>query len=139
MDKQQIKDLLIQVKVFYPRFEAVEKDGGRYMVMTQTIDSWYRSVGWMEYDQALRILDSYMQSENGSKTPNAALWISGGKKQTSSGRCTASLDRRHGVIRWEPEHGEVFERKVVSETQTTIEDEEGYLWFWPEQEVYADE
>lgn len=131
MDKQEIKQLLIQIKVFFPRFEAVEKDGNRYGVMTQTVDAWHRQIGWMDYDRALQILDQYMSSENGSKTPNVSLWIRGGKIQQASIRCTGSLDLRHGVIRWEPERGEVYERKIVRENAGTFEDEDGYMWAKP--------
>ena len=132
MDKNEIKQLLIQIKVFYSRFEAVEKDGGRFGVMSQTIDAWHRQIGWMEYDQAIKILDDYASSENGSKTPGVSLWAHGGKIRQSAAWSDAFLDQLHGVIRWKPEKdGDVFERKVVGVRAGCYEDEDGYLWTVP--------
>lgn len=132
MDKQQIKDLLIQIKVFYPRFEAVEKDGNKYGVLTQTIDSWYRQLGYMEYERALEILDSYLKSENGSKTPNAALWIRGGRAEAANVWHSAWLDERHGVIVWEPEKGKKEELTFVYDQvrQCWTDDIYGYDWIF---------
>lgn len=132
MDKAQIKQLLIQIKIFYPRFDGVEKDGNRYGVMSQTIDAWHRQLGWMDYNRALEILDNYIRSESGGKTPNAALWVRNGKVKQASGWCTAYFDQLRGVIKWQPEqNGEVFERKVKSIKAGAIEDEDGYLWAVP--------
>ena len=128
MDKREIKDLLIQIKVFFPRFESVEKDGSRFMVMTQTVDSWYRQLGFMTFERALEILDKYMQSENGSKTPSVSLWLHNGKMHRSVWH-NARLDLRNGVIVWQPEGSdETYERKIVHDYGGTYEDEEGYLW-----------
>ena len=128
LDKAQIKQLLIQIKVFYSRFDAVEKDGNMYGVMGQTIDAWHRQIGWMEYDDALKILDNYIASENGSKTPGISLWKQNGKVMQKSVWHNAALDLQHGVIVWEPEKGTVFERRIVRENHGTYEDEDGYLW-----------
>lgn len=132
MTNLEIKKLLIQIKVFYSRFDAVEKTDGGYAVSTQVIDAWHRQIGWMDYDRALKILDDYMQSENGSKTPTAALWVRNGKVKQASVWCTAYFDQLRGVIKWKPEqNGEVFERKVKSIKAGAIEDEDGYLWAVP--------
>lgn len=132
MDKLEIKQLLIQIKVFYSRFDAVEKDGNRYGVMSQTVDAWHRQIGWMDYGRALQILDDYVQSENGGKTPTAALWARNGKAKEASVWCNASLDQLHGVIRWQPEKdGEVYERKLVGLRSGCYEDEDGCLWAFP--------
>ena len=132
MDKQQIKDLLIQIKVFYPRFESVEKDGGRYAVMSATVDSWHRQIGYMEYEEALGILDRYMESDQGNKTPTASLWKRGGRKESKAWH-NAKVEPERGVIVWQPEDGPVFERKIKSyDNKTkTYEDEDGYLWAVP--------
>lgn len=127
MTKQEVKDLLIQVKVFYPRFESVEKDGARYGVMTATVDSWYNRLGYMEYAEAIRILNSYMESENGKKTPGIQLWLNGGKVQDTAWHNAVF---RRGMIRWQPEkNGEVFEiRAEWNERKGCYEDEDGRLW-----------
>lgn len=127
MDKQEIRDLLIQVKVFYSRFDAVEKDGGRYMVMTQTVDSWYRQLGYMPYEKAIEILDRYMRSEEGTKTPSVTMWLNGGRSARLAWH-NATLDLRHGVIVWTPEGGETYERRIVKEDHGCYEDEDGYVW-----------
>lgn len=128
MTNLEIKKLLIQIKVFYPRFDSVEKTDGGYAVSTQVIDAWHRQIGWMEYDDALKILDNYIASENGSKTPTVSLWQQNGKVIQKSVWHNAALDLQHGVIVWEPEKGTVFERRIVREDHGTYEDEDGYLW-----------
>ena len=127
MTKQEIRDLLIQIKVFYPRFDSVEKDGGRFGVMSATVDSWFERLGWMEYEHALQILNSYMETDDGRKTPNIQLWMNGGKK---SGSTWHNAVFQRGVIRWQPEKdGEVYEiRAEWNEKKGCYEDEEGRLW-----------
>lgn len=136
MDKQQLKQLLIQVKVFFPRFDAVEKDGNKYGVMSQTIDAWYRQIGYLEYDRALEILDQYMASDNGSKTPNISLWVQNGRVQSKAWH-SAILDRRHGVIRWQPEDGLPQELPCSFDTNrgVWVDTVYGYDWYIPEVEV----
>ena len=131
MDKQEIANLLVQIKTFYSRFDAVEKVDGRFRVNPATVDSWFRLIGFMDYDRALEILDGYMGSDNGSKTPTAALWVHNGRLQKHSVWSSAKLDLQHGVIVWQPEGGDVYERKIVKEAGGTYEDEEGYLWAFP--------
>ena len=127
MTKQEVKDLLIQIKVFYPRFESVEKDGARYGVMTATVDSWYNRLGYMEYAEAIRILNSYMETDDGRKTPNIQLWLNGGKKQEPVWH---NATFKNGMITWQPEkNGVVYEiRAEWNGKRQCIEDEDGRLW-----------
>lgn len=135
MDKQEIKNLLTQIKVFYPRFDAVEKSGSGFMVMAQTVDSWHRVIGWMDYDRAIQILDSYMESEQGNKTPNINLWKRGGKLQQKAAWHSARLDHHRGLVIWQPEGGPVFEKKAdYSPRLGAWVDEDDYLWATPEGE-----
>ncbi len=137
MDRQEIKDLLMQVKVCYPRFESVEKTNGEFVVNPVVVDSWYRRLGYMDYTQALKILDTYMTSENGTRIPSMNLWVTGGKVQQRSVRCTAVFDRKKGAILWWPEEGNdtPIERPVFLNPESLCwEDEDGYCWSFAEDE-----
>lgn len=132
MSDEEIKRLLTQIKVFYPRFDAVEKDGNRYGIMKETVTAWHRVIGWMDLDQALKILDDYMASEQGGRTPNINLWSRGGKMQAKAAWHSARLDRQRGLIIWQPEGGPVFEKKTTYNTRLGAwEDDDGYLWGEP--------
>lgn len=129
MNREEVGQLLIQIKVFYSRFESVEKEGGTFRVSPATIDSWYTRLGYMNYTKAIQILDRYMESDQGNRVPNINLWLNGGKVQQEAVKCTATLERRRGVIRWEPESGKVFEIPVTYNQQYDCwEDEDGRLW-----------
>lgn len=131
MDKNEIGTLLKEVKVCYPRFDAVEKMDGHYHCSPEVIEAWHRRIGWMDLDRALKILDRYMESENGGKTPTLALWMNNGRAQARAADYdTAYLDRRAGAVIWTPEQGgPVYERKVTfNEHNGCWEDGEGYLW-----------
>ena len=135
MDKREIRELLVQVKIFFPRFSAVEQEGGQFRISPAVTDSWYERIGWMEKPRAMAILDAYM--ENGeTKTPGISLWMHSGKTAKSTAWHNAILDRRHNVIRWQPEGGQVYELKIrgYNEQSNTWEDEDGRLWAVPEAE-----
>lgn len=136
MDKTQIKDLLIQIKVFYPRFELVERDGGSYMVSTKVVDSWFDRLGFMDYDRALQILDSYMTGEQGGRVPTFSLWASGGKVHQAAVRCTATFDRRNGCLSWRPDaKGDAYEIPLTWDGQRGAwTDSDGRLWAVPGEE-----
>ncbi len=131
MNKDELKELLKQIKIFYPRFEGVEKaPGGLYQVSNVMCDAWYKQIGWLEFDRAIAILDRYMLSDSADKTPKVSLWITNGNVQASKVHPSAFFDRRHGVIRWRPElNGPVYELPVSwSEQQGCYVDQEGQLW-----------
>ena len=131
MTKDEIKKLLAQIKIMYPRFDSVEKKDNRFAIMPEVAEVWFQRLGWMEYDRAIKILDRYMESENGSKTPGIALWMGNGKAQArAEGYESAYFDRKIGAVIWKPESdGPTFERKVTfNEHNGCWEDEEGYLW-----------
>lgn len=131
MSKDEINMLLKQIKIMFPRFDNVEKDGSRFGIIPEVTDSWFQRLGWMEYDRAIQILDRYMESENGSRTPTIALWMNNGKAQRrSDGRITASWDERNQCIRWQPEEeGVVYELKAHwSEAEGCYIDNEGQRW-----------
>lgn len=133
MDKREIKELLVQIKIFFPRFSAVDQEDGQFRIKQAVADSWYDRIGWMEKARALAILDDYMEKGE-TKTPGISLWMHSGKTEKSKAWHNAFLDRRHNVIRWQPEGGEVYELKIkdYNEKSNTWEDEDGRLWAVPE-------
>ena len=135
MDKREIRELLVHVKIFFPRFSAVEQEGGQFRISPAVTDSWYDRIGWMEKPRAMAILDGYMESGE-TKAPGISLWMHSGKTAKSTAWHNAILDRRHNVIRWQPEGGEVYELKIrgYNEQSNTWEDEDGRLWAVPEAE-----
>lgn len=132
MDKQQIKDLLIQIKVFYPRFESVEKIENKYGVLSHVIDSWYRQIGFMEYEEAIGILDRYMESDQGNKTPTVSIWKRGRKTQSKAWHSTI-IDPYKRKVTLTPENGEPQEVSVIFSTSDGLwVDEDSYLYAYPE-------
>lgn len=132
MDKREIKELLVQIKIFFPRFTAVEvdKESNQFVIKQSVTDSWFERIGWMEKARAIAILDNYME-QGETKAPGISLWMHSGKTSKSNAWHNATLDLRHGVIVWQPEGGEVYERKIVREDRGTYEDEYGCLWAFP--------
>lgn len=129
MTDNDIRILLCKIKTFFPRFANVEIEDGQYKIRPSVTASWFDAIGWMEYDRAVEILNDYLQSEDGAKTPNVSLWMNNGKMHRSSVWHNARLDLRHGVIVWQPEGSdETYERKIVHDYDGTYEDEEGFLW-----------
>ncbi len=135
MSKDEIKKLLCQIKVFYPRFDTVDKVEGRYRISEAAIESWFSRIGFMDFEKAVQILDSHMAGESGNKTPGINLWIAGGKQLRSSRECTAFLDRKHGCIVWTPEeNAKPIERRCSFDSATGCwEDEDGYRWVTQEE------
>lgn len=134
MTREEVTKLLTQIKVFYSRFDGVEKTVAGYAVNPAVADSWFRRIGYMEYGKALAILDGYMASESGSRTPTISLWMNGGRNAAQAGRCTATLDRRNSCILWQPEEGgKVYEKPVKWNARREVwEDEDGYEYIIPE-------
>lgn len=135
MTKDEIGKLLAQIKIMYPRFDNVDRTEDGFDIHPAVIDSWFQRLGWMEYDRAIRILDTYMESENGNRVPTIALWMNNGKAmRRGSGDITATFDRRTGKILWQPdENGRVYERNATWNSQKgCYEDDDGYLWAFAE-------
>lgn len=135
MTKQEIADLLKQVKMFYPRFESVEKSPTGYQINPDIINGWFGRIGWMDFDKALRILDSYMRGENGGKVPGLQLWMNSGKMAQDAAKTTMTFDRKRSLVIWEPEgrKGKTYEIPVTW-TGTAYEDSEGRLYAFAETE-----
>lgn len=131
MSKDEINMLLKQIKIMYPRFDSVEKDGMKYGIIPEVTDSWFQRIGWMEYDRAIRILDRHMESEEGNRVPTIALWMNNGKAmRRGSGDITATYERKTGKIIWKPEeNGHVYERNAIwNSRRGCFEDDDGYDW-----------
>ena len=128
MTREETMELLRQIKVFYPRFDGVEKSGAGYAINPVVIDSWYKRIGYMSLERAIAILDAYMATENGSRTPTISVWLNGGRVGAKVGRITATLDRQHGVLIWQPgDDGKVYEKKIAyNEKRGVWTTEDGY-------------
>lgn len=135
MSKDEIKMLLKQIKIMYPRFESVVKEGMTYAISPEVTEAWWNRIGWMDYDRAITILDRYMESEAGSRVPTIALWMNNGKaQQRAENYVSAFFDRRRGICVWTPEpDGPSYERPLNFNTRVgCYEDADGYLWIVPE-------
>lgn len=128
MTRDELRNLLSRTKALYPRFEAVEKEGGVFRITTETIEAWYRTIGWMEAEKADRILDEHMASEAGDKTPTIRTWTKAGRPDAGKGVITATLDRQHGVLIWQPgDDGKVYEKQIAyNEKRGVWTTEDGY-------------
>lgn len=136
MDKREIQELLVQIKIFFPRFDAVEKTDGQFRINPAVTDSWYDRIGWMEKERAFAILDRYMEDE--TKTPGITLWMQNGKTTKGSNAWhSAVLDRKHGVIVWTPEGGLPQELPATYDTRREcwVDSEYVYDWYIPEVET----
>lgn len=128
MTKDEIEILLKEIKTFFPRFEIVEKSCGEMTADPAAVDAWHKRIGWMDLEKARRILDNYLRSEDGKRAPGIQLWMSNGRGPDHSTGATATLDRRNGVILWQPEEGgKTYEKKVTyNELRGVWETEDGY-------------
>ena len=127
MTREETMELLKQIKVFYPRFDGVEKSGDGYAINPAVTDSWFKRIGYMSLERALKILDGYMSTENGSRTPTISLWMNNGRTAMQGGEITATLDRRNGVLVWKPESDKTFEKKISYNRQRGVwTTEDGY-------------
>ena len=130
MDKREIQELLVQIKIFFPRFSAVEQEEGQFRIKQAVTDSWYDRIGWMEKARATAILDHYMETGE-TRTPGVSLWMQNGKiMQGSNVWHSAYLDRKHGVIVWTPENGKPQELPATYNTRRGVwtDTEYGYDW-----------
>ena len=127
--REEIKDLLISVKSFYPRFSLVDVDAyDNYVVRSQTLDSWYEMIGYKSTEECRKLLQDYISGPSGDKMPGVSLFT--GKAAGSQIRSTARLE--NGRIRWEPEQGTVFELRVTWNKQAGAwMDEDSRLWAEP--------
>lgn len=130
MTREDMMQLLREIRIFYQRFDAVEKVDGEFRVSTTTADAWLREIGYLSLDEAMKILDKHMESDQGNKTPTVNTFKTGGRSAKNI-RCTAVLER--GRIRWEPEPDKVYELRVTWDSRAGAwRDEDGRLWAEPE-------
>ena len=113
MTKDEMRELLRTCKAIYSRFEGAEKVDGQIRILNEVVDAWHNAIGWMTFDEAHMILTRHTVSENGDKAPTLKTFVTGGKVQKDAGRITMTLDRRNGLVIWEPEeHGKKIEAKT---------------------------
>ena len=134
MTKSEVKDLLVRIKVFFPRFEAVEKTEGGFRVPAPVIDNWHRIIGFLEFEDAEKILERHISSEAGGKVPGISQFLAGGGGNKSNVWSSAIFDRMSSSILWTPEKGEETQKLHVvwNEKRGVYEDTQyGYSWAFP--------
>ena len=135
MTREGIKDLLISIKSFYPRFSLVDVDANDdYVVRSQTLDAWYGMLGYKNEAECRKILQDHISGPNGDKMPSVSLFTKSGQGR-SVYQCNAVLEMRgqdYAVIVHRLESGETLRYKAVRDKTNTWEDEEGRLWAVPE-------
>ena len=126
MSKDEIKDLLVEIKSFYPRFALVDPD---YMVYQQTLDSWFDMIGYKSREECKKILQDHIIGPNGDKVPGISLFVTG--RQGGASRGTAWI--KDGMLYWRPDPKAQAQMFRVKWDGTAYEDEEGRLWAAPEE------
>lgn len=136
MTRSDVKSLLVKIKVFYPRFEAVEKVEGGFRVPEPVIENWHRMIGFLEMKDAETILEHHLGSENGGRVPGVSLFLSGGKSYKANVWSSATLDQINRCIWWKPERNEEARKLDVKwdDARKVYTDLEfGYDWAYAEE------
>ena len=128
MTREEIKDFLIEIKSFYPRFALVDPDD--YTVRTQTLDAWYDMIGFRDKEDCKRILQDHIAGPNGDKIPGISTFAGG--RQGPTVRSTAWI--RNNTIYWKPEPDADTQAFNAVWDGTAYKDNEGRLWAAPEEE-----
>lgn len=128
MTREEIKDFLIEIKSFYPRFALVDSDD--YTVRTQTLDAWYDMIGFQSKEECKKILQDHIAGLNGDKIPGISTFAGG--RQKSGIRSTAWI--RNGLIYWKPDPNKDVQTFGAVWDGTAYKDSEGRLWAAPEEE-----
>lgn len=110
MDRSQIGKLLGVISIHYPGFKGGHNPEA-------TAEEWYRIIGYLDYEDALRKLDEYMASDDGRKPPMAMDF------RKSSGSAATAREYFHAETRhqWHLE----FMRNDPERTHGRLYDEEG--------------
>lgn len=125
MNREEIKEFLIEIKSFYPRFALVDPDD--YTVRTQTLDAWYDMIGFKSKEDCRKLLQDHIAGPNGDKVPGISTFA--GSRQRSSGSGTAWI--RNGQICWKPEPDAEVQTSSAVWDGTAWKDNEGRLWAEP--------
>ena len=125
VSKDEIKDLLVEIKSFYPRFALVDPD---YMVYQQTLDAWYDMIGYKSHDECRKILQEHIAGPSGDKVPGISVFAGG--RQKNGSYATAWIQNRQ--VCWKPEPDAEIQRFDVVWDGNAWKDTEGRLWAAPE-------
>lgn len=128
MNREEIKDFLIEIKSFYPRFALVDPDD--YTVRTQTLDAWYDMIGFKSKEDCRKLLQDHIAGPNGDKVPGISTFAGG--RQRSGIICTAWI--RNGLIYWKPDINKDALSFGAVWDGAAYRDSEGRLWAVPEEE-----
>lgn len=129
MTREEIKDLLVEIKSFYPRFALVDPDD--YTVRSQTLDAWYDMIGFRDKEDCKRILQDYIAGPNGDKVPGISTFAGGrqGPKAISG-----NAYRINEVIHYRPDLDSPEKEIRVFWTGSAWIDRDGQLWAAPDEE-----
>ena len=134
MNRGEIKEFLILIKTFYPRFQLVEVDEktNGYVVRSQTLDAWYDMAGFKSLDECKQILKDHIAGPEGDKMPGINTFI---KHRKSSGDVLTGTAYRDGaVVVYQPDPGEPAKRILVLWTGSAWIDSDGQMWAAPDEE-----
>lgn len=127
MNREEIKDLLIEIKSVYPRFALVDPED--YTVRTQTLDTWYDLIGFKSLEDCKKLLQNHIAGPNGDKVPGISVFAGG--RQRSGSFATAWI--RNGMICWKPDPDAEVQTFGAVWDGAAWKDNEGRLWAEPEE------
>jgi len=131
MTREDIKELLINIKSFYPRFSLVDTNSDdEYVVRSQTLDAWYGMIGYKTKEECDSILRDYIAGPNGDKAPSVGLFAA---KRKSGDVLTGTAYRKNYEVIYQPDKGEDPKRLFVIWTGSAWQDIEGRMWAEPEE------
>ena len=128
MNREEIKDFLVEIKSFYPRFALVDPED--YTVRTQTLDAWHDMIGFKSKEECRKMLQDHIAGPNGDKIPGISTFA-GGRKQSGS---FATAWIRNGKLCWKPDPDAEVQTFDARWDETAWRDSEGRLWAEPEEE-----
>jgi len=134
--RDEIKDLLISVKSFYPRFSLVDVNAyDEYVVRSQTLDSWFDMIGYKSKQECQKLLQDYISGPNGDKMPGVSLFTG---KQRSGAILTGTAYRKDFEVIYQPDKSEQPKRLRVRWTGSAWLDVEGRMWAEPDEQPHPE-
>lgn len=75
MDLQQIGNLLSKIGIHYPNFKKHCSTEDGKMISKNFAEEWYRVIGYLDFEEALRKFDQYLKLPEGNKYPPDVKWF----------------------------------------------------------------
>ena len=109
MTRDEVKELIMAVNGYYPRFTA----------STNIINSWYHKLQYIDFETAMKNLDEYVDQDEVGRVPTIARILKTEKLQ-------AGVD-------YDLEYRKTLKLKRYD--NETFIDQNGLLWAYPQKEV----